>query len=64
MIASILPAILPIVGKLVDLSFGNEAKYENFYRWKRVALANNPRRIAGEGPVKLLAPKELAAIDN
>ncbi|SVB56160.1 uncharacterized protein METZ01_LOCUS209014 [marine metagenome] len=32
MIASILPAILPTVGKLVDLGFGSEAKYEIFCR--------------------------------
>ena len=28
MIASILPAILPTVGKLVDLGFGSEEKYQ------------------------------------
>ena len=30
MITSILPAILPNVGKLVDLGFGSEAKYKIF----------------------------------
>ena len=31
MIALILPAILPTVGKLVDLGFGSEMKSETFY---------------------------------
>ena len=53
MIASILPAILPTVGKLVDLGFGCEAKYEIFCRKKRVAVEKNPQRIAEEGPVEL-----------
>ena len=54
MIASILAAILPTVGKIVDLGFGSEAKYKIFCRKKRVAIEKNPQRIAEEGPVGLI----------
>ena len=50
MIASILPAILPTVGKLVDLGFGSEMKSETFYHQKKVAIAKNPLWFAEDAP--------------